>query len=89
MKIHVSHILTEQQYELEDVMKKLEQGEIFEDLARKFSKCPSSARGGDLGEVEASRFVAPFAEAASTLKSQEVSPIVKTQFGYHLIKRLN
>lgn len=89
MKIHVRHILTEQKYEAEDVLKKLQQGEAFEELARKFSKCPSSARGGDLGEVDAGRFVAPFAEAAVALPVGEVSPVVGTQFGYHVIKRLS
>lgn len=89
MKIHVLHILTEQKYELEDVQKKLKEGESFEDLARKFSKCPSGARGGDLGEVEATRFVAPFSEAACELKPGAVSGVVQTQFGYHLIKRLS
>jgi parvulin-like peptidyl-prolyl isomerase len=89
MKIHVRHILTEQRYEAEDVLKKLQQGEAFEDLARKFSKCPSAARGGDLGEVDSSRFVEPFAEAAEGLTFGEVSPVVGTRFGYHLIKRLS
>jgi peptidyl-prolyl cis-trans isomerase C len=89
MKVHVCHILTEQQFEAEDVLKKLQAGEPFEELARKFSKCPSSAKGGDLGEVDSSRFVEPFAEAAVDLNPDEVSPIVRTRFGYHLIKRLS
>jgi len=89
MIIHVRHILTEQKYQLEDVLKKLQAGESFEDLARDFSTCPSSERGGDLGAVEASRFVEPFAVAAEALPIGEVSPIVQTRFGYHLIKRIS
>lgn len=89
MKIHVYHILTEQRYEAEDVLKKLQQGEKFEDLARKFSKCPSAARGGDLGEVDSARFVESFAEAAVLLAPLAVSPVVGTRFGYHIIKRIS
>ncbi len=88
MKIHVRHILTEQRYEAEDVLKKLQQGEAFEALASKFSKCPSSARGGDLGEVDSSRFVEPFAEASEALGIGETSQVVGTRFGYHIIKRI-
>ena len=89
MKIHVRHILTEQKYEAEDILKKLDQGEPFEDLARRFSKCPSAQRGGDLGEVDSSRFVESFAEAAEALNAGDVSPVVGTRFGYHIIQRIS
>lgn len=88
MKIHVAHILVEQNYEAEDLLKKLKNGDSFADLARKFSKCPSSARGGDLGEIEAQRLDQTFAEAALALEGDVVSPIVRTRFGYHLIKKI-
>lgn len=88
MRIHVRHILLAQKYEAEDVQHLLENGKSFEETARKFSKCPSAAEGGDLGMVESRRFDADFAEAAEALKPGEVSDVVRTRFGYHLIQRL-
>lgn len=88
MKIHVRHILVKQKYEAEDLEKKLKTGGDFEDLAKKFSTCGSAAAGGDLGLVDSRRFVPEFAEAAEVLKIGETSPIVRTKFGYHLIKRV-
>lgn len=85
--IHVSHILVDHAHEAEDIQKKLKAGESFESLARTFSKCPSSEEGGDLGPVESSRLDDTFAEAAILLKVGEISPAVRTGFGYHLIKK--
>lgn len=86
--IHVKHILLEQRYEAEDVQKKLQSGMMFEELAEKFSTCSSARAGGDLGSVESRRLDPEFAEAAADLKVGEVSGIVRTRFGYHLIKRI-
>lgn len=77
------------QYEAEDLQKKLKQGEAFEALARRFSKCSSSTEGGSLGHIDLRRLDSTFAESAQLLKPQEISPIVRTPFGYHLIKRLS
>lgn len=87
MKIKARHILVDQEFEAQDLIKKLEQGSSFEDLAQKFSKCPSKARGGDLGEFGKGRMVPSFEEAAFGLQINEVSGPVRTQFGYHLIQR--
>lgn len=87
MKIKARHILVEQEYECQDLVKKLDAGESFEELARKFSKCPSKARGGDLGEFGKGRMVPSFEEAAFGLDVNQVSGPVRTQFGYHLIQR--
>lgn len=87
MKLHLAHILVEQKYQAEDLQKKLAQGGKFEDLARQFSKCPSSSEGGDLGLVSLGRLDPEFAEAAETLKQGQISGIVRTRFGYHLILR--
>lgn len=86
MKIHVSHILVEQKYQAEDLLKRLQDGEDFAELARKHSRCPSAARGGDLGEVDPRRLDRDFAEAADRLKPGEISGVVRTRFGYHLIR---
>lgn len=85
--IKARHILVEQQFEIEDLLKKIGAGEKFEDLAKKFSKCPSSRRGGDLGQFGRGRMVPSFDEAAFALQVNEVSKPVRTQFGYHLIQR--
>lgn len=87
MKIKARHILVEQEFEASDLVKKLQEGAKFEDLAQKFSKCPSRARGGDLGEFGKGRMVPSFEEAAFALQVNEVSNPVRTQFGYHLIQR--
>lgn len=87
MKVHVSHILVDHAYEAEDLLKKIERGEGFEVLARKYSKCSSAARGGDLGLVEISRFDEVFAEAIKALEVGALSGVVRTRFGHHLILR--
>lgn len=87
MTIKARHILLDQQYEALDVRKKWEEGESFESLAQKFSRCPSASQGGDLGEFGRGRMVLPFEEAAFGLEVGEVSPPVRTQFGHHLIQR--
>lgn len=87
MKIKARHILVEQEYEAQDLVKKLGEGKKFEDLAKSFSKCPSGQRGGDLGEFGKGRMVKSFEEAAFALDIDQVSPPVRTQFGYHLIQR--
>ena len=89
MKLALAHILVSHQYEAEDLQKKIKQGEAFDVLARRFSTCPSAAEGGSLGTIDLRRLDATFAEAAQLLKPLEISPIVRTPFGYHLIKRLS
>ncbi len=86
-EIRASHILVEKEYEAEDVLKKLSEGCTFESLAKSYSKCPSGEEGGDLGSFRKGQMVAAFEEAAFALKVGEISGAVRTQFGYHIIKR--
>lgn len=88
MMLKAKHILVQHEYEARDVERKLLEGKSFEDLARDFSICPSARNGGDLGEFPRGRMIPAFEKALLNLKSDEISGIVKTQFGYHIIKRL-
>jgi parvulin-like peptidyl-prolyl isomerase len=87
-KAHARHILLEHEYEANDILAKLRAGDSFEDLARIFSKCPSSLQGGDLGSFKRGRMVEAFDEAVFAMKPAEISPPVRTRFGYHIIQRL-
>ncbi len=88
MLLKAKHILVKHEYEAKDIQRKLNEGKNFEDLARDFSICPSAARGGDLGEFPRGRMVPAFEKALLQLKGNQVSDIVRTQFGYHLIMRI-
>ena len=86
-KVKARHILVEQLYEAQDLQWKLNEGVSFADLAAKFSKCPSSKNGGDLGEFGRGRMVPAFEQAAFALNVDQVSEPIQTRFGYHLIQR--
>lgn len=81
------HILVDQEFEANDLVKKMNEGETFDSLAKSFSNCPSGQSGGDLGKFGKGMMVKPFEEAAFNLGVGETSAPVKTQFGYHLIQR--
>ncbi len=88
MKITALHILVNHEYEVIDLQKKLSDGASFEDLARDFSECPSGKDGGNLGEFGKGMMVPSFEKAAFQLLPGQVSEVVRTQFGFHLIKRI-
>jgi len=92
--VQASHILVKADLEnpekaeaqIGEIKEKVDNGEDFAALAQEHSACPSSAKGGDLGLFGPGSMVKPFEEAAFALKPGEVSDVVPTQFGLHLIK---
>jgi peptidyl-prolyl cis-trans isomerase D len=71
----------------EGILKRAQGGEDFSKLAKEFSQDPgSAAQGGDLGWSEKKVFVGPFADAAFSMKVDEIRGPVQTQFGYHILK---
>jgi peptidyl-prolyl cis-trans isomerase D len=71
----------------EELQQKLKNGESFEELAREYSDDPGSAKqGGDLGWVATGEMVKPFEDALFSMNKGEVSDVVESQFGLHLIK---
>lgn len=87
-KVNAQHILVDQEFEAQDLLKKLKEGDSFEFLAKEYSNCPSGKTGGNLGTFGKGQMVPAFEKAAFELEVGQVSGPVKTQFGYHLIKRL-
>ena len=85
--MHLRHILVKNKFEAEDLEKLLQNGKPFEELAKKYSTCPSGPHGGDLGEINPKRLDPDFLEAAEVLKPGQISKPVRTKFGYHLIRR--
>lgn len=85
--LKASHILLDTREKAEEVLAKAEAGEDFAGLAEQYSVDPSAKTNkGDLGEFGYGDMVEPFEEAAFALDEGEISDIVQSQFGYHIIK---
>jgi parvulin-like peptidyl-prolyl isomerase len=92
--IGLSHILItdaeltdENRTSMEAIRQRALDGEDFAELAKQYSSDPGSAEnGGDLGTVTKGMMVAPFEEAGFLLKKDEISDIVETEYGFHIIK---
>ena len=87
-KIRASHILVDKHSQALQVLERLGKGEDFATVAAQVSTCPSRKRGGDLGEFGRGMMVREFEKAAFALqKGETTKEPVKTEFGYHVIKR--
>jgi peptidyl-prolyl cis-trans isomerase C len=86
-QVRVSHILLKKESEAKAALEELKKGESFGKIAQERSLCPSKRRGGDLGFFSRGKMVKEFENAAFALKKGETSGLVKTQFGYHIIKK--
>jgi len=85
-RIQASHILVETQEEAQQILEELSSGSDFGLIARERSIDPGSGpAGGDLGWFGRGQMVAPFEQAALALEVGEISGIVETDFGYHII----
>ena len=97
-KVSASHILlkadansssdlkTQKRLELAGVLGQIEKGADFAEMAKKHSDCPSKEKGGDLGSFGRGSMVKPFEEVVFDLNPGDLSGIVETDFGYHIIK---
>ncbi len=87
-QVHCAHILLKTEKEAQSVVERLNRGEKFANVAKEVSLCPSAKRGGDLGTFGRGKMVKEFEQAAFSLQKGQTSSIVKTQFGYHILRRL-
>lgn len=88
-EVHARHILVPTEAEAEKIIAELNKGADFATLAKKYSKDPGAADGGDLGFFKKDEMVPAFADAAFALKPGEYTKTpVHTQFGWHVIQVL-
>ncbi len=88
-QVRARHILVESAEEAEGILKQLNNSADFIELAKEKSTCPSASEGGDLGYFAKGQMIKEFEDAAFALEVGEISPVVKTEFGYHIIKLLD
>ena len=89
-KIKCSHILVKKQSEAIEILDKIKNGEKFGKMARQFSTDSGSAkRDGSLGYFGRGKMGKEFENAAFALQAGQISEPIKTQYGYHIIKRLS
>lgn len=87
-KIKCSHILVQKQSEALEIFERLKKGEKFGKLAKELSIDSGSAKkDGNLGYFTKGMMVKPFEETAFKLQVGEMSEPIKSEFGYHIIKR--
>lgn len=86
VKAEARHILVSREDKANEIKQLIAEGADFAEMARQYSTCPSSARGGDLGEFMPGQMVAEFNDVCFNEEVGVVHGPVQTQFGYHLIE---
>ena len=86
-KVKASHILVKKRSQAASILDEIQAGADFAELAKKHSICPSGKKGGSLGFFTRGAMVKEFEKSAFSLAKGEISGLVKTEFGYHIIKR--
>jgi peptidyl-prolyl cis-trans isomerase C len=84
--VQASHILVDTEEKANEILEDITDGLSFEDAAKQYSSCPSKQEGGALGQFGKGQMVKEFEDAVFAMHVGQISPPVKTQFGYHLIK---
>ena len=84
---NITRTKEEAQARIQECLARCQKGEKFEELAQEYSDCPSSQRGGDLGEFPKGDMAPEFDEAAFACEVGKVTDVVETPFGYHIIYR--
>ncbi len=79
-------VLSGKYQQAEQVLELARSGEDFAELAKQYSEGPTGPKGGDLGSFSKGRMVKPFDDAIFSLSEGEISDVVETQFGFHIIK---
>ena len=87
MEFRASHILVKDQGKAEEIYNRVKNGESFASLAHQYSTCPSKEKGGDLGWFKEGQMVPPFEHAVRKMSTGSISKPVRTQFGWHVIKK--
>lgn len=88
-ELHARHILIQDEETAKEVKEKLNKGEDFAELAKEYSQDGSAQSGGDLGWFTVGTMVPEFNDAAYKLKKDEISDIVQSDFGYHIIQLMD
>ena len=83
---HVRHILVKTEKDAQEIHKEIKKGADFNEVAKKRSLDTTAANGGDLGWIIRGQLVPDFEKEAFRLAKKEISGVVQTQFGYHIIK---
>lgn len=79
-------VLEEKRKKAEEILELARNGNDFSKLASEYSEGPSKTNGGDLGQTTRGQMVKPFEDAVFSMKAGEISDVVKTKYGFHIIK---
>ena len=85
-QVHLYNILLETEEEAQDILEQLKAGGDFSEIAKEKSTGPSAAQGGDLGYLTKGTIIPEIEEVVFALELEELSEVIKTDFGFHILK---